>query len=183
MDEEQLDQDAVQRCRDGDLDAFGSLVDRYERPVFNTILHMVGDAEDAREICQQVFTKAFEHLSSYDCARRFFSWIYRIAVNESINHLHSRHRHQPLDDNLAQRLPNPAEAFEDLERSAHLHQAILRLSENYRAVIILHHFLHLSYSEIAEVQHLPEKTVKSRLFSARQLLRQAMEARGHERAS
>jgi RNA polymerase sigma factor, sigma-70 family len=182
MDEEQLDREAVERCRGGDLDAFGDLVERYERPVFNTILHMVGDAEDAREICQQVFTKAFEHLASYDRERRFFSWIYRIAVNESINHLQARRPYVPLGEQLEQHLlPNPAEAFAELERSSHLHEAINRLGENYRAVIILHHFVHLSYGEIADALHVAEKTVKSRLFSARQLLRAAMEARGHVR--
>ena len=182
MDEEHLDREAVARCRGGDLDAFGDLVERYERPVFNTILHMVGHADDAREICQQVFTKAFEHLASYDRERRFFSWIYRIAVNESINHLHARRLYVPLGEHLAERLPNPAEAFAELERSSHLHEAILELAENYRAVVILHHFMHLSYSEIADVLHVAEKTVKSRLFSARQLLRTALEARGHARA-
>ncbi len=183
MDEEQLDREAVERCRGGDLEAFGGLVERYERPVFNTILHMVGDGEDARELCQQVFTKAFEHLSSYDRDRRFFSWIYRIAVNEAINHLHARRRHVPLGEDLQERLPNPAQACEEFERSSHLHEAIMRLDENYRAVIILHHFLHLSYGEVAEVLHVAEKTVKSRLFSARQLLRVALEARGHAHAS
>src|SRR5437867_12786080 len=64
--EDELDRVAVERCLEGDLDAFGSLIERYQRPVFNTVLHMVGDAEDAREVCQQAFMKAFEHLSSYD---------------------------------------------------------------------------------------------------------------------
>ena len=73
--EEDLDRVAVERCLEGDSDAFGELIVRYQRPVFNTVLHMVGDAEDAKEVCQQAFMKAYEHLSSYDRDRKFFSWI------------------------------------------------------------------------------------------------------------
>ena len=180
MSEEQSDRMVVERCLGGDVDAFGVLVDRYERPVFNTVLHMVGDAEDAREVCQQVFIKAFEHLSSFDRNRKFFSWIYRVAVNESINHLKSRRPHEPLDEKLAHPLANPAEQFEELEAWTHLHEEIMKLEPNYRAVIILRHFLHLSYAEVAEILNVPEKTVKSRLFSARQMLRDALLAKGYE---
>ena len=90
MDEDELDRLAVERCRRGDVEAFGTLIDRYDKPVFNAILHMVGNQDDAREICQQAFMKAFEHLDSFDANRRFFSWIYKVAINESINHLKAR---------------------------------------------------------------------------------------------
>ena len=177
--EEDLDRAAVERCMEGDSDAFGELIVRYQRPVFNTVLHMVGDAEDAREVCQQAFMKAFEHLSSYDRDRKFFSWIYRVAVNESINFLKSRKPHESLDEKLEHPRANPAEEFEELEEWRHLHEAILELDPNYRAVVILRHFVHFSYDEIADILKIPEKTVKSRLFTARSLLREALEARGH----
>jgi RNA polymerase sigma-70 factor (ECF subfamily) len=179
MNEEELDRIAIERCRQGDLDAFGTLIDRYERPVYNAILHMVGNAEDAREICQQVFMKAFEHLDAYDTNRRFFSWIYRSAINESINHLKSRRPSEPLSDHLEYPRPNPAETYEEAERLGLLEKIIQGLDENYRAVLILRHFVHLSYREMADVLKVPEKMVKSRLFTARQLLRQALEAKGH----
>jgi RNA polymerase sigma-70 factor (ECF subfamily) len=179
MNEEELDRIAIERCRQGDLDAFGRLIDRYERPVFNAILHMVGNAEDAREICQQVFMKAFEHLDTYDANRRFFSWIYRAAINESINHLKSRRPSEPLDERLQYPQPDPAQTYEEAERREHLQKTIRSLDENYRAVVILRHFLHFSYREMADVLNVPEKMVKSRLFTARQLLRQALEAKGH----
>ena len=150
-----------------------------QKPVFNTVLHMVGDAEDAREVCQQAFMKAFEHLASYDRERKFFSWIYRVAVNESINHLKARKPHETLDERLQHPRANPAERFEELEEWTHLHEAIMNLEPNYRAVVILRHFVHFSYNEIAEILNLPEKTVKSRLFTARQQLREALEAKGH----
>ncbi len=179
MDEEELDRIAVERCLQGDIDAFGSLIERYQRPVFNTVLHMVGDPEDAREVCQQAFMKAFEHLSSYDRDRKFFSWIYRVAVNESINYLKSRKPHESLSGQLEHPRANPAEQFEELEQFTHLHEAIMNLEPHYRAVIILRHFVHFSYQEIADILKVPEKTVKSRLFTARQLLREALEAKGH----
>ena len=179
MNEEELDRIAIERCRQGDLDAFGTLIDRYERPVYNAILHMVGNAEDAREICQQVFMKAFEHLDTYDANRRFFSWIYRAAINESINHLKSRRQSEPLDDRLVYPQPDPAQTYEEAERRERLQKTIQSLDENYRTVLILRHFVHLSYREMADVLKVPEKMVKSRLFTARQLLRQALEGKGH----
>ncbi len=179
MKEEDVDRIAVERCLEGDLDAFGTLIERYQRPVFNTVLHMVGDAEDAREVCQQAFMKAFQHLASYDRERKFFSWMYRVAVNESINFLKSRRPHESLDETLQHPRANPAVEFEELEEWKHLHEAILELEPNYRAVVILRHFVHFTYEEIAEILKLPEKTVKSRLFTARQLLREALEAKGH----
>lgn len=177
--EEDLDRIAVERCLEGDSDAFGELITRYQRPVFNTVLHMVGNTEDAREVCQQAFMKAFEHLASYDRDRKFFSWIYRVAVNESINLIKARRPHEELDESFEHPRANPAEEFEELEQWRHLHEAILELEPNYRAVIILRHFVHFAYDEIAAILKLPEKTVKSRLFTARQQLREALEARGH----
>ena len=177
--EEDLDRIAVERCLEGDSDAFGELVTRYQRPVFNTVLHMVGDAEDAREVCQQAFMKAFEHLASYDRDRKFFSWIYRVAVNESINWLKARRPHEELDERIEHPRANPAEEFETLEEWRDLHEAVLALEPNYRAVVILRHFVHFTYDEIAAILKIPEKTVKSRLFTARQLLREALEEKGH----
>src|SRR5262245_26712646 len=91
------DAELVQACRQGDDDAFGALVDRYQKPIFNVALRMVGDSEDAKDIAQTVFLKAYENLANYDSRFKFYSWIYRIAINESINHLHRRDRVEPLD--------------------------------------------------------------------------------------
>jgi RNA polymerase sigma-70 factor (ECF subfamily) len=179
MDEEQQDRTAVQRCLEGDTEAFGWLIDRYERPVYNTVLHIVGNVDDAREICQEAFMKAFQHLASYDPSRKFFSWIYRVAVNEAINHVKSRKPTEALTDTLETPDANPAVHFEELEQWSELHRQIMNLEPNYRAVIILRHFLHMSYVEVSEILNLAEKTVKSRLFTARQLLRDAMQAKGY----
>lgn len=180
MNEEQEDRVAVERCLSGDTEAFSSLIERYERPVYNTILHMVGNAEDAHDVCQQVFMKTFQHLSSYDPQRKFFSWIYRVAINEAINHVKARKATETVtEETFRNPSEGPLERFEALEQWKQLHEEIMNLDANYRAVIILRHFLHLSYAEVAEILNVPEKTVKSRLFTARQLLREAMQARGY----
>ena len=163
------------------MEAFAAIMDRYERPVFHGVLQMVRNYEDARELSQQVFLKAFEHLRSFDPTRRFFSWIYRIAVNESINFLKTRHLHEPIDEGLdpPDRAPSAVEALDDDDRHRDLRRAVQRLEPKYGAVVTLFHLLQMPYDAVAEALDLPEKTVKSRLFTARQLLREEMGRLGH----
>ncbi|HXI11195.1 MAG TPA: sigma-70 family RNA polymerase sigma factor [Thermoanaerobaculia bacterium] len=172
MNDEEIDRTCVARCLGGDLDAFSMLIDRYQHPIFNAIFHMVKNYEDAQEVSQQVFMKVYQHLNSYDPNRKFFSWIYRVAMNEAINHMKSRREWEPLTEAVSSRAPGPAERFEAKERERTLRAAVMALDTNYRAVIVLRHFLELSYEEAAELLSLPVKTVKSRLFTARQLLRE-----------
>lgn len=181
MFEEESDSAIVERCRNGDIEAFGTLVDRYQRPIFHAVLHSVWNYEDAREISQQTFLKAFEHLDSFDTNLKFFSWIYRIAMNESINHLKSRRPSEPLQEDMAypSAIADPQATFESLQQIHAVHRAMAALEEKYRAVLILCHICQLSYRDAAESLNLDEKTVKSRLFSARQLLREQLEAMGH----
>ena len=87
---EDNDGELVRRCYERDRRAFEKLVVRYERPVFNAALRMLHDREEARDVAQTVFLKVYEHLADYDPSHRFYSWIYRIALNESINTLHRR---------------------------------------------------------------------------------------------
>lgn len=177
MVEEELDSNLANLAASGDLDAFGVLVCRYERQVFRIIFRMIGNYDDARDLSQQVFLKAFEHLPSYDRNRKFFSWIYRIAMNEAINHIEARRQFEPLDPESPTRGPNAAERLEERERFSELHQAVLELGEKHRSVVVLKHFAQCSYSEVAGMLDIPEKTVKSRLFEARQMLRRMLTAR------
>jgi RNA polymerase sigma-70 factor, ECF subfamily len=178
MTNEDLDLPLVTRCLEGDLEAFGSLVEKYQKPVFNVILHMVGNYEDASEISQQAFLKAFESLGRFERGRRFFSWIYRIAINEAINHLQGRRRFEALSAELPSTAPGADEQLEAAETSRLLHEAIAALKPEYRAVVLLRHFVPCSYRDLAQILKIPEKTVKSRLFTARHLLRDALTARG-----
>jgi RNA polymerase sigma-70 factor (ECF subfamily) len=176
--DEDTDGALVRRCCDGDRRAFEALVLRYERPVYNAALRMLHDREEARDVAQTVFLKVYEHLGEYDPSHKFYSWIYRIALNESINTLQRRRPRAPLDLEMANGEPGPDEAIRDRQLSGGLAAAISALRVEYRAVIVLRHYLGCSYEDMAAVLGVPEKTVKSRLFSARQLLKAAMEAKG-----
>jgi len=164
------------------MEAFATLMDRYQRPVFHGVLQMVRNYEDAREVSQQAFLKAFEHLNTFDPSRRFFSWIYRVAMNESISFLKARRFHDAIgEDGLdpSDEGPSAADTLDDQRRHRDLRRAVARLDPKYGNVVTLFHFLQMTYEEVAEALDIPEKTVKSRLFSARQLLREAMERLGH----
>jgi RNA polymerase sigma-70 factor (ECF subfamily) len=168
----------VRRCCGGDRGAFEALVHRYERPVFNAALRMLHDREEARDVAQTVFLKVYEHLGEYDPSHKFYSWLYRIALNESINVLHRRRPRAPLDLDMAQDGPGPDDTVRQVQLSNGIASAVAGLRDEYRAVIVLRHFLGCSYEDMATILGVPEKTVKSRLFSARCLLKTDMESRG-----
>jgi RNA polymerase sigma-70 factor (ECF subfamily) len=159
----------VDRCLRGDIEAFQPLVERYQRVVFNVALRMLRDDEEARDAAQNAFVKAYEKLASYDPRFRFFSWLYRIAVNECLNVRERRRPRQSLADDLpsADRADREVESRELAER---VQAALMTLSLDYRLVVVLRHFAELSYAEMSEVLQVPEKTVKSRLHTARQRL-------------
>lgn len=167
---EQEEDDLLVRCLDGDGGAFGELIDRYQRVLFNVSLRMVGNREDARDITQTVFLKAYQSLGSFDRKHRFFSWVYRITINESLNHLSKNRRLEPLDESLQSRECGPDEECDRHQLSDSIQAALSKLSPDYRQVIVLRHFAQLSYQEMSGVLEVPEKTVKSRLYTARQLL-------------
>ncbi len=161
----------VKQCLRGDRSAFEILVDRYQKVVFNVALRMVGNTEDAEDIAQSAFLKGYENLGSFDGRHKFFSWIYRIAVNEAINYLHAKQRTVKLDEDIPAGGKAADELVHDDQMVQRLERALRRISIEHRAVLVLRHFQDLSYSEIANVLNIPEKTVKSRLFSARQELK------------
>lgn len=168
----------VQGCLDGDDQAFGVLVVRYQGPVFNAILRMVRDRDDATDLTQTAFLKAHRELARFDERHKFFSWIYRIAINEALNHLKRNRRQEPLDGDWASEDRDPEKTLAGAEISRLVQDALMHISADSRAVLILRHFHDCSYEEMATVLGIPEKTVKSRLFSARQRLRELLEAKG-----
>jgi len=182
MSDDERDKQLVARCLGGDEQAFGSLVEAYQRPLFNTALRLAGDYDEARDITQRAFIKAFDRLASFDPGRRFFSWVYRILVNEALDSVNTRGRYRHLDTDDLEDLPGALEASDEAARqketAEHIEAAILRLSPEHRQVVVLRHFANLSYREIADLIELPEKTVKSRLFAARLKLREIFLRRG-----
>jgi RNA polymerase sigma-70 factor (ECF subfamily) len=168
----------MERCNNGDRQAFEMLLARYEKPVFNAAYRMLNSPDDARDVTQNVFLKVFEHLDQYDPKYRFFSWIYRITLNESINWLKKSKRLDALEGDTADSASGPEQQAGNQQLSDSMQAALMTISPDYRAVIVLKHLLGCSYREISDVLDIPEKTVKSRLYSARQLLQQTLIERG-----
>ena len=171
--ENQDDLALVERCREGDQEAFTALVVRYQRPIYNAAFWILRSAEDAGDVSQTVFLKVAERLDEYDPRYRFFSWIYRIAVNESLNLLRRNGREELFDEiELAdEACADPEAQVSESERAGRVRRALLAMPVNDRIVLTLRHFGELSYEEIGEVVGVDEKTVKSRLFEARHRLR------------
>lgn len=159
----------IGRCLEGDRAAFEPLVERYYRPLFGVAVRLLGSRDEAQDVTQIAFLKAYTALATCDRRRRFFSWIYRILVNECLNALRARRPMQGIDE----RMPAPVPAVDLLEAAEtrrRVRKALLQLPEAQRDVILLRHFAEMRYEQMAEALGVPEKTVKSRLFSARQRL-------------
>ena len=170
------DRDAalVNECKRGDRKAMSQLVSQYQRPVFNAAYRILGNTDDAADTTQTVFLKVFEHISDYDSKFKFFSWVYRIAINESLNQVKKRHQQEPLDDRQATPWQGPAEELESNRLCDRVQGALMLLNQDYRTVVVLKHISGCSYLQISEILQIPEKTVKSRLYSARQLLKKSL---------
>lgn len=172
------EQALIQRALRGDSEAFGDLAQHYGRPVYNLALRMVGNAEDARDVTQTAFLKAWEKLGSFDQRSRFFSWLYRIALNESLNHRRRRRSTEPVDEEMPGTAPGPEQHFERRRETEMVQGALLQLNPGDREVLVFRHFLGLSHSEIGEVLQVPDKTVKSRLHTALMRLEVELRRRG-----
>jgi RNA polymerase sigma-70 factor (ECF subfamily) len=171
------DETLVERCREGDGSAFAVLVERYHRPLYNAAFRVLGNAEDAADITQVVFMKVTERLDDFDSRYKFFSWIYRIALNESLNLARKRGREEPLDDEEQVAGGRDAEPDWNLDRNElaeRIQRALLGMAVDDRAVITLRHFSDCSYREMSTILGIAEKTVKSRLFAARRRLRELL---------
>lgn len=174
------DRDAalVNDCKRGDRRAMSQLVSQFQRPVFNAAYRILGNMDDAADTTQIVFLKIFEHIADYDPKFKLFSWVYRIAINESLNQAKKRQKQKPLDDSQASPWRSPAEDLDSKQLCNRVQAALMLLSEDYRTVVILKHISGCSYQQISEILQLPEKTVKSRLYSARQLMKKTLQSDG-----
>jgi len=166
---EREDAEIVVACLNGEVEAFSALVERYERVVYNLALRMLGNAEDARDASQTAFLRAYESLGRFDPQRRFFSWIYRITMNECLNQIERRRRFEPVVADLPSK-DDPGDRVEARETGEQIDRALRALSREQREVVVLRHFLEMSYDEIADALLIETKTVKSRLYEARQRL-------------
>ena len=178
-----LEMDLVKLARRGDLKAYDELVKRYQERIYATIYHMTSNHEDANDLAQESFIKAFSALKSFKGGSTFYTWLYRIAVNKTINFLKQRKNkyHLSLNDIdfnaehdpdlmalISDKTPTRDVALSELQKK--LNEALLKLSEPHRMVVVLHDVQGLSHDEIADVMDCNIGTVRSRLFYARQQL-------------
>ncbi len=169
------------RASSGNIAAFESLVVKYQQPVFNIALGIVKNHDDAADITQTVFAKVYRRLGSYNPRYRFFSWVYRITVNESLNYFKRWRREIAVDREIGVAKRAASDTAIRHEREDHLNAALATLKPDYRVVVVLKYFIGFSYKEIAEIVSISEKTVKSRLFTARHQLRDTLTKRGFQR--
>ncbi len=177
------DQAIVERVIRGDVDAFSVLVNRYQDRIYSVALNYVGNPEDAIDVTQDAFLKAYNKLRTFDSASAFYTWLYRIAINAAIDFLRKRKSRpaESLDDEKFSEVgyePASKDPSADPERVAVraeqarlLKEAISSLSEKLRTAIILHDVEGLSQEEVAEILRVPVGTVKSRVSRARSELR------------
>jgi RNA polymerase sigma factor (sigma-70 family) len=173
----------VRRARRGDLQAYDDLVKRYQERIYATIYHMTSNHEDANDLAQESFIKAFQAMKSFKGGSTFYTWLYRIAVNKTINFLKQRKNrtHMSLNDLdfntehdpdmmalISDNTPRRAAGLTELQNK--LNEALLKLSEPHRLVVVLHDVQGQSHEEIAKVMDCNIGTVRSRLFYARQQL-------------
>jgi len=167
----------IREVQQGNGESFGKLLAKYEKAIFNAAYRIIRDYEDAKDVTQNVFLKAYENLGGFDPRHRFFSWIYRIAINESINLCKSKRRFEVAEDTRVES-NTPEKLLSRTELGRVIEKALMSLGLEYRVVIVLRHFNDCDYRELSEILEIPEKTVKSRLFTARALLRDILSKRG-----
>jgi RNA polymerase sigma-70 factor (ECF subfamily) len=182
-DESQL----ISQAKAGDYSAFEELVNRYERKIYRLGMNITGNREDAEDVLQEAFLKAFEHLPDFREDSRFYTWVVRIAVNEALMKLRKRRasREVPVDDagdengevmvrEFADWKPNPEQQYAQSELERILQDAVSALPPGFRTVFYLRDVEGLSTEETAQVLDLTEGAVKARLFRARLRLREEL---------
>lgn len=176
----------VARCREGDPAAFARIVALHESMVFSLAGRLLGSAEEARDVAQEVFLQVYRRLGRFEGRSSLKTWIYRIVVNQCHNrrrfwHRHGRDREEALDERFASPAPprdawqaSPYEQARRRERARKVQAALLQLTFEQRSVIVLREVEGLSCEEVAVALGIPDGTVKSRLSRAREALRQRL---------
>ena len=183
----QEDRELVASAKRGESHAFETLLKKYRKSVYYMLLKMVRNADDAEDLTQEAFAKAYNSIEKFDSKFAFSTWLFRIATNNTIDFIRKKRvqtvsidapvegedgssmRFDVRDDDL-----DPNAAMLKKQRSRYLHMAIEKLPEKYRVLVKLRYFEELSYEEIATELQIPLGTVKAQLFRARELLNQEL---------
>jgi RNA polymerase sigma-70 factor (ECF subfamily) len=182
------DEELVTRSRGGDLDSFNQLILRWERPIYALAYRVIGREEDARDVCQETFLRAFRALPGFKGQAKFSSWLYRIALNLCRDWIRRQRRapvmQMPEDMDPLEMASEvgPTESIEDLvarrELSAVVESAMALLPEEQRTAIVLKEYHGMTFQEIADLQGCPLSTVKTRLYQGLSVLRRHLEQTG-----
>jgi RNA polymerase sigma-70 factor (ECF subfamily) len=163
------DRDLIAKARRGDVEAYNLLVSRWEKRVFNYLLRLVSNREDAMDVSQEVFLKAYQSLPKLEDPARFSGWLFRIAHNEAFSLLRRR---RPETELTGEQRPSEAGSrLLPMELSLTVESALNRLSADQREAVLLKVYQGFKFDEMAEILECPVSTVKSRLYTALDLLR------------
>jgi RNA polymerase sigma-70 factor, ECF subfamily len=184
------DNSLIVACRAGRTEAFGVLVQRYQDRLYPTLLRLTGSAEDALDLLQDAFLRAFEKLDKFQGESSFYTWVYRIAVNLALSGRRrrkvtlrlTRPDHDAIDPQDESSLSDPTLPLELAERDELIQAALNALADDHRAVVVMKEFDGLRYEEIALILEVPVGTVRSRLHRARLELRERLKGIVHEDA-
>jgi RNA polymerase sigma-70 factor, ECF subfamily len=186
------EKELISRCQGGELEAFNVLISRYENRVINMAMHYVREYHQAVDESQEIFLKIFRKIGSFKGDSAFATWLYRVTANHCLNALRKRKnpgKGYPLSldqENEDGQVPvlrdskivSPEEVYAQKELRRHMVELIQKLPEPQRQAIILCHYEHMSYTEIAEVLELPVSTIRSALYRGRQRLKEWLEKKG-----
>ena len=178
----------VQRFRQGDIESFSLLVEKYQDRIYNMLLRMCGRPADAEELAQEAFLRAMERIGQFHGRSKFYTWLFRIAANLAISHrrrggrikFHSLTGPEDGDSSgsdaltsglAAKRQGGPQAAAVAAETSEYVMEALGELDDEFRLVVVLRDIEEMDYAQVADVMNVPVGTVKSRLHRARALLR------------
>jgi len=170
----------IDQLKKRDEKAFRQLVEEYQRMVFRTCIGIVHDADDADDVSQEVFIEAFNSIDNFRADSKISTWLYRIAVNKSLNHIRANKRKRLFQSLGFSNSPDvadmsiPVDAIENQQRKKIMDAAIDSLPENQRTAFVLHKMDDLSYKEIAEIMNVSLSSVESLIFRAKQNLQKKL---------
>jgi RNA polymerase sigma-70 factor (ECF subfamily) len=184
------DEELVARAQGGDVESFNQLIVRWERPIYALAYRVIGREEDARDVCQDAFLRAYRALPGFKGQAKFSSWLYRIALNLCRDWIRRQRRapvsQLPEDTDITELAAEtgPVESIEELvarrELSAIVEEAMSVLSEEQRTAIVLKEYHGMTFQEIADMQGCPLSTVKTRLYQGLSILRRRLEQHGQQ---
>jgi len=166
------DRDLIAKARRGDVESYNLLISRWDRRIFNYLLRLVKDREDARDLAQDVFLKAYQNLNKLEDPSKFSPWLYRIAHNEAYSLLRRNRPETEMGEERVQSIPG--RRMLPMEVGLAVSTALARLTEDQREAVVLKIYEGFKFEEMAEILETPVSTVKSRLYTALDLLKESL---------